>query len=156
MRSFLKQTQLHDKDTHTYTQTAPVPPGCMFRMFTMVCYSWIKCKIIFQILESVSCLFSSSSLFLFSSLCISLFCFLHSSSAFLSFLSPPLLSDFYFSCHASLPFHFLIVPSLSFSQSIVQGHGIFPWVCAHKIISCWRAGPVVELIASNADNRDKG
>lgn len=42
------------------------------------------------------------------------------------------------------------------SPSIFQGHGIFPWVFAHKIISCWRAGPAVELIASNADNGDKG
>lgn len=69
---------------------------------------------------------------------------------------PPPTSDFYFSCHASFTVSLRIVPSLSFSQSFVQGHGIFPWVFTHKIIWCWRAGPAVELIASNTDNRDKG
>lgn len=145
--SIMRQEQKHSNGD-AYTQAVPAPPGCMFIMITAVCYSWMKCKIIYQFLGSAQRFLSSPLLSPSPAPSI------HSqlSYLFISFISAQLLVFL----SRVLTCSFLIVPSLSFSQSIFQGHGIFPWVFAHKIISCWQAGPAVELIASNADNRDKG
>lgn len=129
--------------TH-YTQTAP---GCMFIMFITICYHGWNLK------SSIRCWNVSSPSLLFSlhlPLLLPPF-ILQLSSLLISFISRHLLL---FLSRVSM-FSPLIVPTLPFSQPAFQGHGIFPWVFTHKIISCWRAGPAVELIAWNADNRDK-
>lgn len=70
-----KQKHKDDKKP-TDKRTALVPPGCLLIVFTTVCYSRMKCKIIYHILKSLRCLFFSS-IFVFSSLlCVSLFTFL--------------------------------------------------------------------------------
>lgn len=69
-----KSTKMTKKPTDK--RTALVPPGCLLIVFTTVCYSRMKCKIIYHILKSLRCLFFSS-IFVFSSLlCVSLFTFL--------------------------------------------------------------------------------
>lgn len=71
-----KQKHKDDKKKNTDKRTALVPPGCLLIVFTTVCYSRMKCKIIYHILKSLRCLFFSS-FFVFSSLlCVSLFTFL--------------------------------------------------------------------------------
>lgn len=71
-----KQKHKDDKKKNTDKRTALVPPGCLLIVFTTVCYSRMKCKIIYHILKSPRCLFFSS-FFVFSSLlCVSLFTFL--------------------------------------------------------------------------------
>lgn len=83
--------------THTCTQTAPAPPGCMFIMLTTVCYSWIKCKIISDLGICASALLLLSLSLLFSSLYLPplLPPFFRSSPPCL-FLSPHLSSAFSF------------------------------------------------------------
>lgn len=109
--------------THTCTQTAPAPPGCMFIMLTTVCYSWIKCKIISDLGICASALLLLSLSLLFSSLYL-----------------PPLLPPFFRSSPPVPPYFFrpispqllvflshvftfsiLIVPSLSSYSLYLSG-----------------------------------
>lgn len=119
---------------HTDKRTALVPPGCLLIVFTTVCYSRMKCKIIYHILKSLRCLFFSS-FFVFSSLlCVSLFTFLpiHSLLFLLSITcSPSLLIFLFFLAHVFTFLAFDCSRSFFVSLSVFQGHGIFPWVFAH-------------------------
>lgn len=131
---------------YTETETASVPQGCVFITFTTVCYSWMKCKIIYLILESSFFFFISLSPLSF--LCNRpLLCSLQLFSSLLMSFTPSLISFMFFlSC--VFTFSLLIVLIACLSLSVFEGHGVFPWVVARKIISCWRAGPAVELTAS--------
>lgn len=126
-----KSTKMTKKPTDK--RTALVPPGCLLIVFTTVCYSRMKCKIIYHILKSLRCLFVVSSSP--PSLC-SLLCFVSPYSRFSPFIHfsscfPSLLIFLFFLAHVFTFLAFDCSRSFFVSLSVFQGHGIFPWVFAH-------------------------